>query len=268
MPQRKNITVNDLRRALRAYWRFAWPVGSPACPAFPEWKGKRLSEVLDTFANESVRCPRHVLRLGNHIYPHMKFAVERGLSGGDFYFVADCHDSAPCGMADDPVWMDLRARNRAIKNAIEGEWQAAGLPTLVGLARAAALKTRGLRPRGSRILLVDDEPANLEFTGAILRADGFSIASSSSGADALEQAADSPPDLVVSDYEMPGLTGRDVARQIKAMQETQGVPVLICTYADMNLGELRPADAVLRRPFSAEALKAAVTRLITAPETP
>jgi len=266
MPQRQNITVSDLRRALRAYWRVAWPIGSPACPAFPEWKGMRLSQVLQSFQDESGRCPRHVLRLGNHIYPHMKFAVERGLSGGDFYFVADCHDSAPCTGSESTVWQDLRARNRAIKESIEASWQAAGLPTLASLAHAAALSTRGLNPHGRRILLVDDEPANLEFTGAILRADGFDISSSSSGADALEKAAFHPPDLVVSDYEMPGLTGRDVARQIKSMEETQDVPVLICTYADMKLGDLRPADALLRRPFSAEALKDAVTRLIAAPD--
>jgi CheY-like chemotaxis protein len=192
----------------------------------------------------------------------MKFAVEQGLSGGDFYFVADCHDSAPCPAADDPAWVALRTRNREIKQAIEAAWHAAGLPTLAVLARAASDSARGLRPRGRRILLVDDEPANLELCGAILRTDGFAIASSTNGADAIEQAAATRPDLVVSDYEMPGLTGRDVARQIKAMNETRSVPVLICTYADLSLGELRPADAVLRRPFSVEALKDAVTRLV------
>lgn len=268
MPQRQNITVQDMRRALRAYWRYAWPLGSPVCPAMPQWRGMRLAEVLGTFEDESGPCSRHVLRLGNYIYPHMKFAVERGMSGGDFYFVADCHDSAPCPGAEQPVWQDLRARNRAIKRAIESAWMAAGLPTLAGLAREATRSTRGLRPQGRRILLVDDEPANLEMAGAILRADGFSIASSPNGAEAIEQAACTPPDLVVSDYEMPGMTGRDVAARIKAMAETQGVPVLICTYADMQLGELLPADAVLRRPFSAEALKDAVTRLIAAPLQP
>lgn len=263
MPQRQNITVADLRRALRAYWLYAWPSSSSACPAFPNWRGLRLAEVLRSFEDESGQCPRHVLRLGNHIYPHMKFAVERGLSGGDFYFVADCHDSAPCPGADNPAWLELRARNRAIKDSIESAWHRAGLPTLFSLAQEATQQTLHLRPRGRRILLVDDEPANLELTGSILRAEGFSIESSRTGAQALERAVSTTPDLVVSDYEMPGMTGRDVARQLKAQDGTRDVPVLICTYADLSLGDLHPADAVLRRPFPAELLKQSIQQLLS-----
>lgn len=262
MPHRQNISVPDLRRALRAYWRHAWPGSDSVCPTYPDWKGMRLLDVLRTFQDESGPCPRHVLRLGNHIYPHMKFAVERGLSGGDFYFVADCHDTAPCPGHEDPQWQGLRMANRAIKDAIEGAWFRAGLPTLTSLAREAAEGSQHLRPAGPRILLVDDEPANLQLTGAILRADGFTIASSSNGAEAIEQAVFSPPDLVVSDYEMPGMTGREVARKIKDAVETREVPVLICTYSNLVLGDLQPADAVLRRPFNAETLKQTVQRLI------
>ncbi|MBK9975160.1 MAG: response regulator [Planctomycetes bacterium] len=269
MPVRQNISVSHLRRALRIYWQHAWPPGTPACPALPQWHGLRLSQVLQTFVDESGPCPRHVLRLGNFTYPHMKFAVERGLSGGDFYFIADCHDAAPCrGAAPDPRWESMRLQNRAIKDAIETGWQQAGLPTLRGFAHDAARCARRVKLTGQRILLVDDEPANLEFTGAILRGDGFTVDTSCDGSGALARASIAPPDLVVSDYEMPGLSGRDVAHQLKARQETQDVPVLICSYADLNMKDLKPADAVLRRPFSAETLKAAVARLIATQTQP
>jgi CheY-like chemotaxis protein len=67
---------------------------------------------------------------------------------------------------------------------------------------------------------------------------------------------------------MPGLSGRDVAHRLKAQHETQDVPVLICSYADLKMKDLQPADAVLRRPFSAETLKAAVARLIASQMQP
>jgi CheY-like chemotaxis protein len=99
-------------------------------------------------------------------------------------------------------------------------------------------------------------------TGAMLRADGFGTRTASSGASALRMVDSRRPDLVISDFEMPGLSGKDVAERLKAEEETREIPVLICTYSDVSETDLKPADALLRRPFSREDLSAVITRLL------
>jgi CheY-like chemotaxis protein len=271
-----DITNRQISQALQIYWRHAWPEGSGVVPALPEFKRASVATILRRFTDETGvtphACRRHVLRLGNHLYPHMKFALEQCVFGGGFYFLADCHDDAivPTGDQADS-WHELRARNFEIKLAIESAWEQAGLPTFRTASRDAPgsfsqrSKTRAARKRtgeSGRILIVDDQPAAAELTGAMLRAEGFGTETAGSGADALKSVTRKRPDLVVSDYEMPGLTGRDVAQQLKSDTRTREIPVLICTYADVADSDLHPADAVLRRPFSKEDLSVAVGRLL------
>ncbi|MBX3461385.1 MAG: response regulator [Planctomycetes bacterium] len=267
MAQRMNIRREDIVRALRIYWRHAWPEGAGVCPVLPDWGDLSLPEVLARFADESARtphaCHRYVLRLGNHAYPHMKFAIEQCVYRGDYYFLADCHDDAAAPRASDSgEWQSLRNVNYQIKLAIEAEWERADLPTFRTLSHEATSSFSRAGQSNGRILIVDDEPANAELTGAMLRADGFGTETVASGADALARVNEHKPDLVVSDYEMPGMNGRDVAQHLKADKDTAQIPVLICTYAEVTVSDLKPADALLRRPFSRQDLSAAVGKLL------
>jgi chemotaxis family two-component system response regulator PixH len=262
-----NITPSQLSRALRIYWKHAWPEGSGVCPVLPDWSDQTIGEALMVFTNESERsvhaCRRYVLRLGNHLYPHMKFAIEQCILGGDFYFLADCHDDALAPPTSDiDAWNRLRARNYSIKLAIEADWKLAGLPTFLTASVYATGSFQRPEKTGMHVLVVDDEPANAALTGAMLRAQGFGIENAHSGTDALQRANRQKPDLVVTDYEMPGMTGREVAERLRANAYTAEIPILICTYADVTEDELRPADALLRRPFSQEDLTSTVTRLL------
>lgn len=266
MQGRVNITRDQLMRALRAYWRVAWPPAS-VCPVLPDWGDLGIRGILNRFADETSNhpnaCRRYVLRLGNHAYPHMKFAVEQCVSNGDFYFLADCHDAAHAPAAfDQAQWNLLRARNLEIKLAIEAQWDAEGLPTFRHARHAAAACFSAAGHGAGKILIVDDEPANAELTGAVLRAEGFGTVTSPSGSDALDCIRSVRPDLVVSDFEMPGLSGRDVAEKLKADKDTREIPVLICTYADVTAEEMLPADALLKRPFSPEQLRQQVGLLL------
>jgi CheY-like chemotaxis protein len=267
MSEQCDITPEQLSRAIRVYWQHAWPEGTGVCPAIPDWSDLTTREVLQRFIDESRKsahaCKRYILRLGNHLYPHMKFAIEQCVCDGDFYFLADCHDDAFAPPTSDiEVWSALRGRNYAIKLAIEADWKAAGLPTFL----TASTHARGAFKRPSKtamhVLVVDDEPANAALTGAMLRAEGFGTESATSGSDALRRANRQRPDLIVTDYEMPGMTGREVAEKIRANEDTREIPILICTYADVSEADLRPADALLRRPFSQEALSLTVARLL------
>ena len=267
MGQKLNISRDDVARALRIYWKHAWPVQMGVCPALPDWSDLTLNEILKRFADESETsthaCKRFVLRLGNYLYPHMKFAVEQCVCDGDFYFLADCHDNALAPQTSDiEGWKELRSRNYSIKLAIESDWKKADLPTFLTASKRATGSFKRPDLTSKRILVIDDEPANCALTGAMLRAEGFGIESANSGTEALDRANQQKPDLIVTDYEMPGMTGREVAEKFRSNEETREIPILICTYADVTEDDLRPADALLRRPFSQEDLKSTVARLL------
>ena len=81
----------------------------------------------------------------------------------------------------------------------------------------------------TRILLVDDNPAVRRYLRAILeqQASWKVCGEARTGAEALHQVLDSPPDLIVLDYQMPDLNGVDVARQISEM--FPNIPILMVT---------------------------------------
>jgi two-component system invasion response regulator UvrY len=81
----------------------------------------------------------------------------------------------------------------------------------------------------TRILLVDDNPAVRRYLRAILeQQDSWKVSGEArTGAEALHQVLESPPDLIVLDYQMPDLNGVDVARQISEMFPE--IPILMVT---------------------------------------
>jgi len=80
-----------------------------------------------------------------------------------------------------------------------------------------------------RILIVDDNPAVRRYLRAILeQQEAWQVSGEArSGAEALQSVLQSPPDLVVLDYQMPDLNGVDVARQISEMFPK--LPILMVT---------------------------------------
>lgn len=74
----------------------------------------------------------------------------------------------------------------------------------------------------SRLLLVDDDEVILATFGGGLRDAGYEVAVAGSGSEALAVLADTPPDMVIVDKRMPGMSGFDLARQLR----TTGVPFL------------------------------------------
>lgn len=80
-----------------------------------------------------------------------------------------------------------------------------------------------------RILIVDDNPAVRRYLRAILeQQEAWRVCGEArTGAEALHQVLESPPDLVVLDYQMPDLNGVDVAKQISEMFPR--IPILMVT---------------------------------------
>jgi sigma-B regulation protein RsbU (phosphoserine phosphatase) len=84
----------------------------------------------------------------------------------------------------------------------------------------------------ARILIVDDVPANLDVLRHVLEADGHQVLLAPDGEVALRSAAKALPDLILLDVTMPGLDGYEVCRRLKAVTETQAIPVIFITAND------------------------------------
>lgn len=95
------------------------------------------------------------------------------------------------------------------------------------------------------ILVVDDEPDMLNLLVTLLEsATSHKIMAASSPTIALEMAASATPDLLVTDYQMPQMTGIELARRLKAKSPTLKV-ILDTAFADSTLGQTAVEDKVV-----------------------
>ena len=100
----------------------------------------------------------------------------------------------------------------------------------------------------ARILLVDNNASGLRARQTVLEESGYRISTASSGEDALEQFSRQQPDLVITDFKMGRLDGRDLIARLR--KKAPEVPViLISGYADaLGLNEENTgADAVIQK---------------------
>lgn len=118
----------------------------------------------------------------------------------------------------------------------------------------------------ARILVVEDEPAIRELVAVNLRHDGFRVDGVESAEAARAAIADALPDLVVLDWMLPGESGVDLARALRADARTRDVPIVLLTArtheGDKLLGFERGADDYLTKPFSPRELVARVRAVL------
>ncbi|MDP1604000.1 MAG: response regulator, partial [Legionella sp.] len=95
----------------------------------------------------------------------------------------------------------------------------------------------------ARILVVDDEDRNRRLLVAMLEAEGYAALEAAGGAQALELARQSPPDIILLDNMMPGMDGYEVARALKADAATKAIPVVMVTALDDRDSRLRGLEA-------------------------
>lgn len=117
-----------------------------------------------------------------------------------------------------------------------------------------------------KILAVDDTPDNLFLLESLLSEDErYQIQLAEDGAEALKLVNAAPPDLILLDVMMPGLSGHDVTRKIRQNQSLPYIPILLLTAHDQSSlveGLDAGADDFLRKPFDVDELLARVRSMV------
>jgi CheY-like chemotaxis protein len=94
-----------------------------------------------------------------------------------------------------------------------------------------------------RILIVDDEPDNLDLLTRRLGRRGFQVVTASNALDALAKAKAEPPDLVLMDVKMPDMDGYEATQRLKADETTRRIPVVVLTAQAMPEDRDRALEA-------------------------
>ncbi len=116
------------------------------------------------------------------------------------------------------------------------------------------------------ILVVEDDDQVREVSARMLRAAGYSVLTGSDGGEAMQLCAEHPGEihLLLTDMVMPGITGRELAHQMREVRP--GLPVLFMTgYLPGNGGshtELGPGAMFLHKPFDGEELRGKVRQAL------
>jgi len=120
--------------------------------------------------------------------------------------------------------------------------------------------------KAAKILVVDDTPQNVKLLADVLGAKGYVAITASSGEEGLAKLAAEGPDLVLLDVMMPGLSGYDVCKRIRANPETALLPVVLVTSLDPHQERVKGIDAgaddFLSKPIHQPELLARVRSLL------
>jgi DNA-binding response OmpR family regulator len=116
------------------------------------------------------------------------------------------------------------------------------------------------------ILVVDDTPQNVKLLADLLSAKGYAVLTASNGAEALAKVRSVKPDLVLLDVVMPGMSGYEVCRHIRADSTTGVLPVVMVTALDPTEERIKGleagADEFLTKPINQPELLARVRSLL------
>ncbi|WP_294225441.1 response regulator [uncultured Shimia sp.] len=124
-------------------------------------------------------------------------------------------------------------------------------------------------PEGSPLILaVDDEPINLQVLQNLLGPQGYRVATAHNGSEALRSVAKERPDLIVLDVMMTGLSGLDVARDLRRRHQLHELPIILLTArgrtSDMLAGFEAGANDYVVKPFAKDELLSRIRTLLEA----
>ena len=163
-----------------------------------------------------------------------------------------------------------------VKGIVEAHGGKVGLTSEVGVGTTFFVELP-LRPpveaghdptsEGKLVLVADDDEDFLNLVTLRLEQDGHRVERASDGSEALRKAREANPDLCILDVMMPGLTGFEVLRELRAEERTEGMPVMLLTASltDQEAFEGATdsaADDWMRKPFSTEEFRSRIAALL------
>jgi two-component system cell cycle response regulator DivK len=87
---------------------------------------------------------------------------------------------------------------------------------------------------GTLILIVEDNPRDLKLVREVLRANGFQTLEAATGEAGIELAREHGPALILMDIQLPQMSGREVAKILKADAKTSHIPIVALTASAMK----------------------------------
>ena len=118
-----------------------------------------------------------------------------------------------------------------------------------------------------KVLVVEDDPDQLEVIRSTLKAAGFAIGTAVNGVDALVKTRSVAPDLIVLDLLLPGLNGFDICESLRQDPATASVPIIMLTGMHGQFGRFAGLEAgaseFLYKPFDPDQLIAKVEELLS-----
>jgi CheY-like chemotaxis protein len=109
-----------------------------------------------------------------------------------------------------------------------------------------------------KVLVVDDEIHIIHVVAIKLRNNGYEVISAENGEEAFVLACKEKPDIIVTDFQMPGMTGLELVRELRQNETTKDIPVIMLTargfaVEDKEKEELEISE-LLSKPFSPKEL--------------
>jgi len=109
-----------------------------------------------------------------------------------------------------------------------------------------------------KVLVVDDEIHIVHVVAIKLRNNGFEVIAADNGAEGLKLALAEKPDIIVTDYQMPVMTGIELVEQLRRNEDTKDTPVIMLTARSFAIPQQQQDDlrisGCLSKPFSPKEL--------------
>jgi CheY-like chemotaxis protein len=116
------------------------------------------------------------------------------------------------------------------------------------------------------ILVCDDEPHILHVVSTKLKNGGFNVITAADGEEGLQLAREHLPDLVITDYQMPILSGLELCAKLRADEKTAAIPAVMLTARGFSLGEDETQNTnirkILPKPFSPREILRTVKEIV------
>ena len=162
-----------------------------------------------------------------------------------------------------PYIIPTEEERAAEKNGVSSDGEKLPANTFGGTAKTQK-PTPKVDLNGFNALIVDDVPINLKVLGAMLKGFHINIVQANSGADALAKLPEARPDLVLTDMWMPGMSGEELARNIRNTPDGDRIVIMAVTadVENQNNFDMSVFDGILLKPVTKVSLAFAFQEML------